>query len=674
MLAFPLELAARWRDALRAGRSGAVGDDSTLASVLSWIRTIALEDDVVALDMFDGPHVPVTGRLTRPRAYLRFPAPSLPSSRPEAVTDPDAPSRVRFVVRAGARRPRGPGGGSAALASGDPSMGPADPDESLSLSGGPRWRSILRLRDLVVFERDAPHGRERPLRLGLGPEEGLCALLHARASAERLLAGDKSAASPGPAGEHPRLAQRSQVAVALWTRGRLRGSVITSPGPGLRAVGRAAVSACQDARFPRLSASELGETVFQVGFLHAPRVPLSRQEIETNDAYPDKALFVSEGTRSGAYMPEVFNVFPRRTARLQSLTQSLARDKAGLPGLGPAARVEVCEVTEVVESADRSRALRLDGPVACWDDPMALPRIRAQARMAGQAACAWLAAIQDAEGALPLFVRPSTGKGEGVDFVRSAMTAEALAAFGVAHGIESAVASARRVLGWLDRSRPEWMAKPGVALASTLYRGKAALCLGDDAAVEGAARSTLALLDGAHPGFLVLAHAASFLDGASPRHPPAAARCQSLRGELAEGFARALAGDEPVSLAAWAELGAAFPAGSTTAREVCDWLRGQQLASGAFPDTTKSEFAYSRGTGKVFEVLALRPGESARALDRSLGWLLSMQYRPDSAFFVPHEHWPRVLGGFRHDPHGTDAWIDAAGHFLLGLARLGSGS
>ena len=125
-----------------------------------------------------------------------------------------------------------------------------------------------------------------------------------------------------------------------------------------------------------------------------------------------------------------------------------------------------------------------------------------------------------------------------------------------------------------------------------------------------------------------------------------------------------------MSLAEWAELAAAFPTDSNTSREVRDWLRSWQLPSGAFPETTTSDFVYSRGTGKVFEVLALRPAESPGALDRALAWLLSMQYRPNSAFFVPYEHWGRVLGGLRHDYYGPDAWIDAAGHFLLGLARL----
>jgi hypothetical protein len=648
-----LELSAWWRETLRA-RSA---EGSSLASALSWIRTIALEDDLLYLDTLRWPEAPL-GRtwLGRRRGYFRFGFPSLPSARPEPVTDPDARARVRFVVRARPSLvPR-------------PSRSGSGPVDDLPTSGRePGWRSILNLRDLLVIERDAPHGGERPLRLGLGAEEAARVLAQARMSAERFIAGvGQDVLGLRSMGDPARLAQRSIVAVALWTRGRLRGSVISSPGPALRTVGQAAISACQDARFPRLSTTDLTETVFQVGFLHAPRIPLSRREIETCNAYPDKALFVSDGTRSGVYMPEAFNVFPRRMARLQAVAESVARDKAGLASLGPSALVEVNEVTEVIESADRSRALRLDGPVACWEGAAA----REHARTAGQAACEWLAAIQADEGSLPLFVRPSTGKGENTDVVRCAMTAEALAAFGVASALESAVDSARRVLAWLDGSRQEWLQNRAVALPTAIYRGKAAAWLGDDTTVQATAKSVLELLQGPDPGPLVLAHAASFLDGVSAGHAPAARQCESLRRELAERFARATAGEDPVSLAEWAELAAAFPEDSKIAREVRDWLRGWQLPSGAFPETTTSDFVYSRGTGKVFEVLALRPAESPGALDRALAWLLSMQYRPDSAFFVPHEHWDRVLGGLRHDYYGPDAWIDAAGHFLLGLARL----
>jgi hypothetical protein len=169
----------------------------------------------------------------------------------------------------------------------------------------------------------------------------------------------------------------------------------------------------------------------------------------------------------------------------------------------------------------------------------------------------------------------------------------------------------------------------------------------------------------------LLAHAASLFLAASERPDAISRRCEALQRELLGRFERVKGGREPVSLAEWAELLAAFERGSAFAREVAKWLCSMQLPSGAFPDTTASDFAYTRGTGKVFEVLALRPpAESAPSIERALHWLGAMQYRADAMFFVPEEHKSRVSGAFRHDMFDPDAWIDAAGHFLLGLARL----
>jgi hypothetical protein len=127
-----------------------------------------------------------------------------------------------------------------------------------------------------------------------------------------------------------------------------------------------------------------------------------------------------------------------------------------------------------------------------------------------------------------------------------------------------------------------------------------------------------------------------------------------------------------MALAEWAELVAAFPLDARPSRDVAEWLCAKQRADGAFPNTTASDFPYTRGTAKIFEVLTLRPADCARAADRALQWLRTLQYRPDAVFFVPEEHRDRILGGLRHDHRDTDAWIDAAGHLLVGLARLES--
>jgi hypothetical protein len=401
--------------------------------------------------------------------------------------------------------------------------------------------------------------------------------------------------------------------------------------------------ACKDSRFEPLTSPELEETLFQVTFLHAPRVPLEPRDIATLDASPQHALFASEGLRSGMYLPEIFNLARHRS--LASLTASVAKEKAGIENVSPATVFEVCAVTELVESAaDRERAVLLDGPVARIDDDEDL---LVAGRAAGALASEWLGRIQAEDGSWPLRVRPSTGASDGIDVPRTAMTAHGLAEFAVRQGDEAGKRVAARALAWVSRSGA-MQAGGANGLLVALYVAKARIALG---APDGAAKEALEILSraGKLPP-LIAAHVVSLLktDQVEPR----------VR-ELSKGF------DAATSLAEWAELAMA-PDPKLSAR-VRTWLASKQLTSGAFPDSTTSRFAYTRGTGKIFEVLAPTGGEECR---RALRWLLSMQYRPDSMFFVPVEHRPRVMGGLRHDAYDTDAWIDAAGHVLLGLARL----
>ena len=599
----PMSLARRARGVVRSRFEG----DAALERVLQWVRTIALEDDAFAL---------VT---RRERGVFRFAFPSGPGDRPERLSLREDDARVRFVVSTHDERPTPPG-----------------------------WKRILRFDALSVDERDAPHGGARPLRLGLSDAEGWALLRGARAAAEGFVAGRAPASEAGDA----RLSQRSIVAVSMWTRGRLRGSVVCPPAPALAQARRGGEWVCTDARFDRPSLAELGDTVFQVGLVHAPAVPLSREEIRARDAYADKAYFVTEGNHFGAYMPEVFNV--RADRKLAPLLESLAREKAGLEGIGPETRVEACAVSEVIESADRTRAVALDGPIARVAE--------AERGDAGRAACAWLLSVQKDDGSWPVRVLPATGAGDGRDPVRVALVAFALAAYGVAARIDEAPRAARRATAWLERSRAEWTSDPAREVWTLCYLGRTADCLGDERALAATAARIAEIAPAASRDRMALMHAASF-------SRQAARRADTTSAALYDDFRRARDGKAPVSLAEWAELAASFAPDAPEARDIADWLRSHQLADGSFPESTTSRFAYTRGTGKIFEVLAhTSPGDDALA--RSLGWLRTMQYRDDSVFFVPEEHRARVLGGLRHDVYDTSAWVDAAGHLLIGLARL----
>jgi AMMECR1 domain-containing protein len=628
---------AYWRDRAREFS----GSGSALQSVLSWIRCTANEDDTFHLET------------PRARGYFCFPLPSLPNARPSRVKHSDA-SRVRFAVRA--RR-------NSLLAG----FGFLGADEAGPDVHGSDWLPFLGLRDVQVFERDRGRGVRRPLRLGLNEAEGLSLLAAAREAAERFLQSPGGPPSTGVDRLHGRLSLRSAVAVALWTRGRLRGSVISPPGPAIRTAQTAAFWACQDARFGRLTLAELSETVIQVGLIHAPRVPVSHAEIARGEAYPDKAVFLSQGAHHGMYMPEIFNF--RRYRTWHSLAKSLAVEKVGLGALTDQALVEVSEVTEFIDSPDRTHAVRLDGPIACLRADEA--PLDEYARESGRRACAWLAAIQREDGSLPLLLRPSTGKDEGSDVPRMIMTAHALAAFGDVFQFAPAIDTARRVLDWGHRARPAWGSGKH-ALLITCHLGKAALCLGDEAGLDSAVKDVLQNSERVPDDPLNLAHAASFLNEAATKYPRALARAESLREQAHARFLQSRRTNASMSLAEWAELLAAFPDGSSRASEIVAFLCKPQLPSGAFPNTTTSSFVYTRGSGKVFEVLAQRADCPATVIERCLRWLLSMQYRADSMFFVPTEHRSRVAGGFRHDSYNPDAWIDSAGHVLLGLSRLAS--
>jgi hypothetical protein len=82
----------------------------------------------------------------------------------------------------------------------------------------------------VVIERDARHGSERPLRLGLDAEEGLRLLVRARKSAERFLAGSSPDVPASAGTTTPRRRRRGPSSTRSAGRPRTSGS----PKPRVR--------------------------------------------------------------------------------------------------------------------------------------------------------------------------------------------------------------------------------------------------------------------------------------------------------------------------------------------------------------------------------------------------------------------------------------------------------
>jgi hypothetical protein len=100
------------------------------------------------------------------------------------------------------------------------------------------------------------------------------------------------------------------------------------------------------------------------------------------------------------------------------------------------------------------------------------------------------------------------------------------------------------------------------------------------------------------------------------------------------------------------------------------WYLSQKLPDGSFPGNTTSSYGYVRGTGKIFEVLALHDEYTESRYHDTLAWFYTMQYTPSNTFFVQENIRKEMYGGFRHDYVNSSVWIDANAHVLIGIARI----
>ena len=537
---------------------------------------------------------------------------------------------------------------------------------------GGGWRAVVRLRELTVLERDAPHGRERPLRLGLGDAEGRAgAGVRSSVRRARRPARERTGASGGGRRARTTSAARRRGGRGVDARSAARvhrepaGSRTAHagsddrmgvPGRTLRA------PLCGGARRDR-APGQPSSTV--------PRAPCPARRSRQGTRTTTRRCSCRRGLGSASTRRDLQRRLRPSATPLVSHGAPRARQGRGLPAFGPQSRLALSEVTEIVESPDRTRVVHLDGPVArCPSDGLV-----DAARMAGEAACAWLARLQREDGSLPLRVRTSTGDGEGVDPTRTAMTAHALAEFGLAYDVPEALLTARRALASVAAAQAPAGAETVAALLLACYRGRAALGLsGRDGAdpFVSEVEATLARSEDSHGGLppLVGAHSLSFRP--LRRRPPDGGRVVRVVGSSSPGASARLAErraprsrsgpSSPWLLPSAAESPRACAAGSSSGSSG----RARSPTRPARPSRTAA------GPGRCSKCSPRRAtkGPAAEASARALAWLLDMQYRPDSTFFIPTEHRGRVMGGLRHDYYDTDAWIDAAGHLLLGLARL----
>jgi len=523
------------------------------------------------------------------------------------------------------------------------------------------WRRFFSTQLFEIWEEIGRWKDTPPLRHGLTDDEKSFLLDVVRKnSMHHLRTGKQLPATVFGRGSN-RLDEPLSAGVAVWCRGEPRGCMIVCDKPCLLSVLEASAWALSDTRYKPLTPEELPETRFEITLFSDLGMPLLPTDVRHGEIYYEKAHRAQHDTDSAWCLPEVFNM--EKFSSATDFIEYVVRKKGNFPAIGTS--MCIFEAEDFIESADRTKAISLHGPI-----PSETPfEVRPSFQALFKDAADHLVKIADT-GFIPGSIDPfSMQRDSAVSLTRGAFTACALLHYAAAVHSDIYRAVGMRMYEALAARHTTGIEE---ALTTGTYLGMAAQILGRHEDVAHFQRLVLNsdLLNAEDVQPIMFLQAARFL--ADMGDSQSLSRARAIFEKTLKSFRARKDSGMPISLAEYADLlvvsrqlGDVY---STAQEEISVWYESHQSEDGSFPLPTR--VAYTRGTGKIFESLAYDPVRHARAIRRALPWLARMQYTPDSAFFIPHGRQPLCLGGFRHDALNTQAWPDAAGHVLLGGARL----
>ncbi|MFA6414691.1 MAG: AMMECR1 domain-containing protein [Candidatus Paceibacterota bacterium] len=538
------------------------------------------------------------------------------------------------------------------------------------------WFLLFYSPRMEIWEDTLRHTGTLPLRFGIREEEKRAALALAKSSMLHALGGKEDERPLSIAGAHT--GEIATVDVAIWIDGKVRGSIVIGNRPLYEGITIASRLALCDGRFKPVSFGELRDARVEIQIMSDVQIRLSEKDIAEGFVDGRKGYRVSYQGRNGWYLPTVFNCV--KFNNLEGLTKSLAGEKAYVPKSDMRhATFSTFLVQGFIE--EEHTLMNLDGPVALPlpRGPFDLPR---EALRCGNASADWLLKVQDPDGYMALYIDPFNQKSVKTDWARMAFTAQALAYYGQVVGNPVYASAAKKTFSYLSRYAydAEVIANVNKRLYVLIFLGTAAVHLDEKEEVKKMAVEIRRLLPQATYDPIMRAHLATLLCLLAEKGID-----DSLQDgiEIAEktyaDFEERKDKDAFVQLAFYPELVYTFSLlFAATGREeyleksraVAKWLKGQQFENGAFPIHPRSLYSYTRGTGKMLEVLAIDMEAHGSSAVSAFRWLTDMQYSEANTYFVPPEFRRYIIGGFRYDYANPDAWIDGAGHFLIGVGRI----
>ena len=555
------------------------------------------------------------------------------------------------------------------------------------------WKKIFQSPEVAVYENKKRFVKQQfnPLRWGFSEEEKRASLKIARKSLEIFLE-EKRTLQANDLDFPPRLNFKADLDVALWVKGVLRGSMIVENTILSEGIIQASIFASRDVRFKPLELDELENTKIEITIFSDLRIPLSKKLVEKNEILYNKGYLLKRGKKQGWFLPEVFNVASFKG--LKEFLSCLALEKASLKleeVFDKKTEVFIFEVDDFIEGKEEGEVLTLSGPMA--------QATHQEIKKVAVLSADWLLKRQESNGNLIPVTNPIIRRTSQIDWPRSIFTGWSLIEFGEAIGEKKYIEAGRQNFCYSKRYVLEEQIIKNInnESLSLAYLGQAALSLNyfQEAFQCGGKILEKENLLRFEP--ILFSQIGTFLAELSKIDKKFIIPTLRFSTKTQNVFKNYLRWKRPMSLAVWAELAnlqlklwesQKDDSHLSMAREILSWLLGYQMDNGSFRSTNDnhSDFAYTRGTAKIAEVLAavlLWEKQNKIKIDKNLDlnyyedcfkkaliWLDSMQYSAKNSYFIPAKNLDLALGGFRHDYFNQEAWIDSAGHFLLSASRF----
>ena len=545
------------------------------------------------------------------------------------------------------------------------------------------WHLIFYATGIEIWESALRYGETLPVRFGIRGKEKDKLLSFARECMKKFFKDTSMDKTEHATPAVSKGEEKVSVDVALWINGNLRGSIIIENKPLYEGIKRASLGALRDRRMKPVELHELAQALIEITILSDLKLPLRKEDLCDSNIDGRKGYYVARGEKHGWYLPAVFNCLKFRG--MAHMRESLIQEKAKISR----------DVTEDVSlyafmvegfmEGGSDKVLLLDGAVA-FDEtgtenfsPLFIEEVQAR----GDRAAEWLLSMQDEDGYIPLYANPLRSSFGRMDWARLACSVHALSCYGKVTGNEQFLKGARKTFSYLLRYLLEVPPVPvNGRVAALVYLARAAMALKKDSTLRDIMSQVLSCWQNPSYQPILAANMATLFALQARDNWTLLQESTALAEQVFADFKTKLGAKRHIQLAEYPELIHVLELlhqltgkdiYTKKAKQVKEWFLVEQFGNGAFPSRVGSSFAYSRGTGKIFEALAGTPTGYEKALESSFHWLARMQYGKHNTYFVLPAFRDRIHGGLRHDHTNPEAWIDGAAHFLLGISRLVSG-